>query len=177
MYYFIDWKRGRGASEPDLPEGPGWLLLAEPCQKATWGLFACPFLEDDGGPLPSTVLPVPDRLAALLESAEGYPPALALARQHLGGRPIPTPPRSVFADELARLLRIHLGHQHASPFFMAEARVAAPGRRREGAFYWIIGYDPEAQTIRWVSNTYEIHRDPVEFFDVNEEHLDAIRTT
>ena len=134
MYYFVDWKRIDEGFVPALPEEMGFLLLAEPSEHETYGIFSVDVPTDEF--LPFQINAVSEDLADLIKSAEQYPPALALARDKV--REVSGLNRTAFGKAFAEILRGHLVSQRTSPFFLAEAKRTETGYKSAGAFYWIV---------------------------------------
>jgi hypothetical protein len=163
MYCFVDWRSTPSGKEPILPEVNGFLLLAEPGRDSSWGLFDVDFVEDE--PQAKGVEPVPEELDALLGSAEGYPPALALARDEIEKK---TKAKLHCRDEFARsyseLLRKHMTAQPTSRYVLAEVATGQLGYKHEGEFSWVIGFIPEQNLVKWVSWDYCVYTDPASDF-------------
>ena len=140
MYLFADWKQTEtGRRSPDIPEGSGFSLLAMPGDNAAFGLFRTKYLSAEAlsG---HKAEPVSDELDELLQSAEDYPPALAIARAWMTKAKDKT--RAEFSDILAAHLSELLAAQPQSPFFLARAIQADEAYKSVGGFYWIVGYTP-----------------------------------
>ncbi len=160
-----------------LPDKVSWTLFAE-----FWDLspLAIIGLElPDGDPLPGNLCPVAPELAVLLGSAEDYPPALALARGGLwqryrelsrDGLPLDS---DTFQRELATLLRYHLDSQPNAPYMLAKA-VCGSAYIQEGAYCWLVGFEPQENCVWWVSDDYHVYQDDIEVFDVTREQVSRL---
>jgi hypothetical protein len=112
MCYFIRWRHTEAGYVPDIPEGIGVLLLAEPgraCDRIDFALFKCDL--PDGFEKAGGVHPVSDELADLLDSGEDYPPALALTREDMEGDESRS--EGEFAEKLIERLTFYLQEQIA----------------------------------------------------------------
>ncbi len=112
--------------------------------------------------MPESVYPVCDELATLLESAEDYPPALALVRDDLDGDGSPS--EAEFSEKLIERLTFYLHGQVHSPFFMARAKKTEIGYKQAGGYYWIVGY--KDKSVLWVSRDYFVYKDPLGDFEL-----------
>jgi len=169
MYYFINWVHTAEGYRPALPEDLGFLLLAEPgtpSKGATFALFRCDL--PDTLPFSEAIVPVPDHLAGLLNSAKDYPPALALVRDYL--YKMHSLSKSEFTETLVQQLHFHLDRQRTAPYILAAARVTETGYKESGSYYWIVGY--QRGMVAWVSRDYFIYHDPVEHFDLDHSDLE-----
>jgi hypothetical protein len=170
MFYFIRWKHTEEGYAPDIPAGTGFVMLAEPGPAYKGGGFAlfrgC--LPDACGESEG-VKPVSDELADLLQSAEDYPPALALTREDL--KDDESQSEIEFSEKLVERLTFHLQRQIHSPFFMAKAKDSQIGYRHAGAYYWIVGC--KDKSVLWISRDYHVYHDPLGDFelDANEVEL------
>ncbi len=176
MYCFIDWveTEEQGIS-PDLPEDVFCDLLAEPGgdddenkHAQIFGLWEIRINIRDRAAYPQCE-PVSLELHRLIESAKGYPPAIALASvdmDYLTGSAVS---RSDFARIYAERLRFYLKQQKDNPYLLAEALVtdgdADFAYKRLGDFCWIIGYHPDLG-VDWVYDRTIILRDPPSHFDI-----------
>jgi len=116
--------------------------------------------------------PVPARLDVLLQSAERYPPALALSRRDLKRQfSDHVPKRAEFVARWASSLRRHLRRQHETPYVLAEARVDEVGYLTACEFYWIVAFRAASRTVLWVSADYFVYENPVTHFRLTEEQL------
>ncbi len=164
MYCFIRWKRTEAGYAPDVPEGVGFLVLAEPARASDgpeFGLMECCLPE--GCEESKGMYEVSDDLEELLDSAKAYPPALALMREDLA--PDECPSEIEFARRLVERLIFHLQRQIRSPFLMAKAKRTEFGYKQAGGYYWIVGYKDES--VLWVSRDYQVYRDPLGDFELD----------
>ena len=152
--------------EPDLPEGVSLLWLADPGQESSFGLFDVDASFEGSAPV---LLEVSAPASAVIDSAKGFPPALALTRDDMARTATLQPDE--FVERYTSRLREHLGHQRHYPFLMAEARVDELGYKSAGAYYWIVAFDRDAGVVPWVSGDYWIYRDPVDHFVLEDSDL------
>lgn len=172
MYYFIEWNHSETGYSPDLPEGTGFLLIAEPGDTGTFGLFQVENLTETDIPH-YRMEPVSQEMILLLQSAEQYPPALALAREKMRSVTGETPTR--FSEILIESLHEHLANQHRSPYFLARSTRQETGYKNLGGYHWIVGYRPDrvGREISWVSQDYHIYHDKLEDFDCDRAFLNT----
>ena len=137
-------------------------MLAEPANESTYALYRLAVPPETTVP---SARPVPDELMALLWSAEGYPPALAMARDAVEHRDVPEPEPDAFLRHYADALRLFLGQQRAAPYFLARAIKDQPGYLTAGAWYWLVGRTPGGKRVGWVSSDYHVYTDSADHFD------------
>jgi hypothetical protein len=169
MYYIINWKHSEEGYAPDLPEGIGFALLAEPGRAhegARFALFKCHLPEDIKNP---GVKEVNDKLTDLFDSASDYPPAMTFTRADLDKCKCET--ESEFSEKLIERLEFHLKQQIHSPFFMARAAKTEIGYRYAGGYYWIVGC--KNGMVEWVSRDYFIYQDPIDSFELDMNAIDS----
>jgi hypothetical protein len=156
-YYFANWieRPGEEGLYPCFGKGIGFLLLAQPSDHADWGLFRCDLSNSN---IPFGAEKVPDGLVTLIDSGESYPPALAIARDEIEDR---FKKREVSKEEFvycySQILLDHLKGQAMSGYIIAQAKKDETGYLEKGAFYWIVGYYPQNQSVEWVSRDYNIY--------------------
>ena len=170
-YYLVDYVKWGRNSRPALPDGTGFLLLAAPGCDPRWGVFAV-----DRELQPSDqVRPVPIELQRLLQAAEQYPPAMALARDALSiefdGE---QPTDELFCIRYAACLDEYLTQQGSAPYVFAKAIGDELGYLRRGEFYWVLRYLRGSRTVAWVSSDYFVYHNPVSDFDLSPDQLDAL---
>lgn len=167
MYCFANWKGNDDSrdKEPDLPETVQDYICI-------WSNWDCPwaiFEVDIDEPEPQLSL-VSEDLETLLDSAQIYPPALALALYELEQE---TPAnRSGFDVRFCALLRQLLRNQGQDPYILLETKEDEMGYLQKGEFVWAIRYFPETNEISWVSDDYQIYTNPAKDFEVD---IDQIR--
>ncbi|MFZ5832451.1 MAG: hypothetical protein ACOY3P_20380 [Planctomycetota bacterium] len=162
-YYCVDSKRGPDGAAPALPDGTGFLVLAEVGkQNSPWAVVQC----SRRVPQSHVVRALPGNVRDAIESAQQYPPAFALARNDLEGRSkseLSTP--EAFMNAYRQALLRHLRGQGGHGFLLAEAVGEESGYLYRGCFYWVLDLDPSTQTVRWVSDDYFIYENPAADFD------------
>jgi hypothetical protein len=170
MFYFVDWKQTDSGTAPALPEGMSFALIAEPGGAETYGLFDIAVTGEAASAL--AIQAVSGDLELLLNSAEQYPPAIALARDQVGRLSGLT--RAAFEEALASCLYDCLASQPESPFFLAAANRTQPGYKEAGGFYWIVDYRPACvgREISWVSRDYYVYQDALADFDCERKLLE-----
>ena len=170
-FYFIDWIHTNDGYHPCLPEGTGFLLLAEPAGEPKYALFSIGSIDSDN--VPDGVEAVSFDLAKLLNSAIDYPPAMAIARAEV--RRIHYASRAEFAADLAARLSVHLAAQKNSPIFLAKVVGSKTVYATPGRYYWIVNYRPnrKGHELSWVSDDYFVYSDPIDDFDVDPVELAA----
>jgi hypothetical protein len=169
MYYLIRWKHTEEGYVPDIPEGIGFLMLAESgraCDGAAFALFKC-CLPDDYEKSEG-VNHVSDELVELLHSAEDYPPALALTREDLESEESRS--EIEFSKTLVERLTFYLQEQIHSPFFIAEAKKTKIGYKHAGGYYWIVGC--KDTSVLWVSRDYYVYQDPLGDFELDANEIE-----
>lgn len=167
-YCFLDHRPAgdAGPPVPDCPDSVAARSLAT-VETAPWGLYR---VEGDPGWAPEH--PVGDALAALIESATRYPPALGLARDEL-----PTvfaehaPTREQFASAYGTALRTHLARQHEAPYVVAAATRDIPGDLVRGQWYWLLGVAGTPAVVSWVSADFTIFQSDLATFDLTGDQL------
>jgi hypothetical protein len=168
MHYLIaDWiSAANGERKPDLPPSVDYSLYAEPSPRdASFGLFRVSVAPKDL--ISQSVLTIDSRLQAQIRAAEGFPPALALAREETARRISgPNIAKTRFTITYLEVLEEMLAAQDVSPFFLARAKVDEPGLFCRGGFYWLIGHDPQQRTVKWVSDDYYVQIAPQASFEV-----------
>jgi hypothetical protein len=104
----------------------------------------------------------------LLQSAERYPPALALAVADLRRAGDPGWGPATISTRLVGALRRHLRAQSRKPFVLAEARASETGYLTRGEFYWILEYLKRSTSgrplVRWVSDDFNVYVNPASDF-------------
>jgi hypothetical protein len=169
MYYFIRWKHTEEGYVPDIPEGIGFLMLADSgraCDGAAFALFRCCL--PDGYEGSGSVNQVSNDLVELLHSAEDYPPALALARKDIESDESRS--ETEFSKKLVERLTFYLQEQTHSPFFMAQARKTKIGYKHAGGYYWIVG--DRDRSVLWVSRDYHVYSDPLGDFGLDPDEME-----
>lgn len=167
-YCFIDKLPAQDgqASAPAGPAGIRFNLLAD-LPGLPWGLFDV--AENDGW---SPEHLVSDRLAALIESAKRYPPALGIARAEMhdvfGDQ---HPSQYDFASSFGTALRTHLRRQHESPYVLAPAMRDDPGYLAKGQWYWVLGISGLPPSASWVSDDFRIYESDMNDFDLTGQQL------
>lgn len=154
-FAFVRWRRTKSGRAPSLPPRLAYLVVADGGRDSEWALVAV----DDGTRLPAkTTSAVADQLAVLLESAVGYPPALALAAEDLARLAQGGWGPAELSRMLVRRLRYHLRMQHRAGYVLAEARRDEAGYLSQGEFYWLIGRVRKTRSgperVGWVSRDY-----------------------
>jgi len=171
-YYVVDYIRFGNGWTPALPEGTGFMLLANPADDPTpWGIFKC----DDDVPLSEQVRAVDDALGEIIRSAERYPPALALARDHcitlFDGRVCA---REEFCEAYRDSLIEHMRQQPRGPYVFAEAVGEERGYLTRGQFYWVLRHLRGEGAVRWVSADYFTYQNPASDFALSDGQLAAL---
>jgi len=169
MYYFIHWRHTEEGYVPDIPEDVSLVVLAEPGRAshgAEFALFKCRLPDEYEGFRSAN--PVPNELAKLLDSAEDYPPALALAREDLEGEESWS--EIEFSQKLTERLVFYLDRQIHSSFFLAKARRTEVGYKQAGGYYWIVGY--KDKLVLWVSRDYQVYQDPLDDFELDSNEME-----
>lgn len=156
---------------PDLPDGVPFVLLASPCDEPRWGIFGCGEDVSSSG----RVQMVSAEIAAIIESARSYPPALGLARDEMEEIPGGAQrDRRAFAELYSQSVARHFSLQGAAPYVLAEAVGDEPGYLSHGQKYWVVRYLRGANEVRWVSEDFQIYRNPVSDFRLSAEQLASL---
>ncbi len=175
MYCFTNWrtaKDGFEGLEPDFPDGISCLMAMDPGKcESTWCL--CEVFFDDKFDEDSVAFErVYDELELLLDSAKGYPPAIAISFHNANAKwPIS---KSEYSQLLIELLKQNLRNQEIDGFILAEAIVEDPVYLCKGEFVWLVGFYPETDEVLWVSDDYYLYRNPVSNFKIKTEQLKKI---
>mgnify|MGYP001338054120 CR=1 FL=1 len=171
MYYIVKIIKTKDGFRPKLKRKVTFLLLAEPNSEAKYGLYEISKLKE----LTKAIKKLDKELIELIDSAKGYPPALALAREQIRnavkrkyGNDFN---KSNFLQEFSWLLKHHLENQKESRYFLAECLKEQIGYLRLNSFYWIIGWNSIQKLIFWVSDDYFIYQDSFEVFNLDESFL------
>jgi hypothetical protein len=169
-YCFVEWQDLQTESMPRLPEGTPFLLLAGTPEISNWALFECDLPDDFQ--FDDSIELVEEELEILLYSANFYPPALALAREDLeiACKKLKSISKEIFTDLFSNILRKHLQLQRFSSHFLAESQIDEEDYLVKGAFYWIIGFDPEINEVEWVTDNFYIYENPAADFGL-EPHM------
>jgi hypothetical protein len=162
-YVLARWVQTPDGWVPALPPECDFGCLAGGGVGATVGLFSI-IDEVEPGELVSGV---PESLAYLLDSAQGYPPALAFAREHMDRLGAMEP--FEFAAEMERVLREELLKQRDRNDCLVASRVDEVGYRSAGDFVWVVSYNAgrKGSEVTWISSDYQFYCDDVESFDVD----------
>ena len=166
-YVLAKWVQTPDGWRPALPEGAGFKYLGEAGRKPTFALFS---IREEVEPS-SLVSEVPESLVTLLDSAHSYPPALALAINHM----MRHESMSVheFAVKMERVVREQLLRQRDHPCCLIASLIEEIGYRSIGEFVWIVGYDAQrvAAEVHWVASDFQSYHDDVQTFDVEPSWL------
>ena len=153
--------------EPEFPDGVRSLLLAD-LPNLEWGVYE--FFTNGDGWAPAAL--VGDDLARLIESGKRYPPALALAREEVvqvfGDHPAS---QAQFSTAYAAAIRNGLVRQPESPFVLAEALADEAGYLCPGVWYWILEVEGTPPLAFWVSDDFQVFKNPVSDFDLTGQQL------
>jgi len=137
----------------------GFLQLATP-EGSDFAIYEVgnEYLDDPSGKL----LPVPQELCSLLDSARDYPPAMALTKLEAArARP---ESKDSFCSALAAMLRHYLRNQPTYPFFLAEVVTSNDLDLPEQSFVWIAAIDPNETDLLYVSWDYYFYAAPKKWF-------------
>jgi len=173
-YYFADWMASpQEGRELQIPDSLEYRLLASPGCYAPWAICYVGLSVDQ------TLAPgfreVSDELFVLLTSAEGYPPAMALARNEVGKKwDGLRPTQQQFAASLAESLRQHLREQPQVNYRLAEAVREDLGYLSKGEFCWVLQYSPALKKVRWVSSDYFVYENAASDFNLSQQQLDML---
>jgi len=158
---------------PDFPAGVGFLVLADPGRNAAWALYEYTLPHDLESWKP-TESPG-QRLEALIDSAKGYPPALALARDEMTSTfRERQPSRNEFEEAYAESLASNLGSQPNSGFILACAIRDEPGYLDAGSWYWLLRL-AGADSVRWVSTDFHVYTNALSDFDLTGGRLEKLK--
>jgi hypothetical protein len=159
---------------PDFPRNTAFGLLAG-CQSVRWGIYRATLSLSDAAA--HRIKPLDDELVSLIRSGERYPPALALARDHvdrLFDKTAPSPAELCGAYQEALLH--HLSAQSTAPFVLARSTHEEFGYRSRGDWYWVLRVNPgPPASVEWVSDDYCIYRrDPLATFALAPEQIQRL---
>jgi len=152
---------GRG---PDVPDGVGFLLLADPL--VTGSSYALYRLDVPETMVVPQARPLPEDVEALIGSGEDYPPALAQARDAVELREGHEPQPDDFLRRYADHLTGFLAAQRESEAFLARCAEGQLGYLTPGAWYWLLARAKDGSRVRWVSSDFHVYADSSEAFDV-----------
>jgi hypothetical protein len=170
-YYLVDYVPSGRGSGPALPDRIGFLLLAAPGYDSQWGLFAV----DTEVPRSEHVRAVSAEVDNAVQSAERYPPALALARNAVASQfDSQHPTDDEFCGRYVQCLLEHMGQQAAAPYVFAEAIGDELGYLTRGQFYWVLRYLRGPEMVDWVSSDYFVYQNPASDFDLSPVEVDAL---
>ena len=172
MYCFTNWitsKDDFDGKEPDLPEGVSLINARNPGKgDSEWCL--CEISFDDKFDENSIALDhVCDELSILLDSAKGYPPALAIAFHNASFEWPVT--KSEYSQLLIELLKQQLRNHCNDNFFLAEATIEDTGYLSKGEFVWLVRFYPETDEALWVSSDFYLYRNAVSDFKISSDRL------
>lgn len=155
------------------PEVTGFSLLAD-ARSIRWGLYHYSLAEDATW-FPDE--PVQDGLRRLINSGKKYPPALALARNHVERRfATSTPTRAQFLGAYADALQRALGDMPQANFVIAPAVVEWFPYLSIGEWYWVLGFSsPERTDVWWVCDEIFIYKSPAQHFDLTDGRGELLR--
>ena len=167
MYCFVNWRETSDHKEPDLPEGLGYLVLAEPYQDSDYVLLQISYADEY-----QPAMPVSDELEDLLGAAEQYAPALAITRETISSEELID--QQAFERLLIERLRHLLGGQRDHSYFLVEALRTELGYKYAGTYYWVVGYHPNraGREIDWVSRDFFIYQGGLAEFRVEVADLE-----
>lgn len=170
-YCLINWEAFQDGKIPELTEDSPILLLAGDPDLFEWGLFECELPDDYQ--FSEHIEAVNIDLEILLFSSKGYPPAIAFMREDIEVFIEKTEEisKDSFIELILKLLKKHLQLQKHSPYFLSEAMVDEEDYLIKGAFYWIVGFNPETSEVEWVSEDYYIYENPASDFGLKANKL------
>jgi len=181
----------------------GYHYLAEPCSRSEFALYG---VTPKCGTQPNELLKIEgvteiDRYTRLLlDSAESFPPALALLKAYFGANS----ERLFVRNPGLALVRKHFGlktltDESDENDFAREIRkflesffskcnqlelkyiqcVNDPGGGTssgtyliKGRFYWLVSYRPKTDRVDWVSRDFFVYRDSRDYFAISKETAD-----
>lgn len=164
-YLIAKWMHTPEGHAPDLPDNSGFLCLGGAGPNSLFGLFEVETREDFPSEL--SFQEVTPSLKTLLDSAHGFPPALAQAIEQMNQFHTANPQE--FCQEMEQVLRQQLESQKTSRACLIRSRVEELGYRSEGEYVWVINYRPKNKNleVKWISCDFQIYADSIETFDVD----------
>jgi hypothetical protein len=174
--------------------------LAEPCSRSEFALYGVS--PKCGTPLEELyqiegVTEIDHYTRLLLDSAESFPPTLALLKEYFGAnsdRLFPLNPglamvrehfginpltkeadENDFAREIRKFLESFFSKCNQLKFQYTQC-LADPGSGTssgtyliKGRFYWLVSYRPKTDSIDWVSRDFFVYRDSRDYFAISKE--------
>lgn len=121
--------------------------------------------------------PTNEKLAYLIYSAYGYPPALAIARSRIGKYfKNDKPEIDQFEERYTLILESLLSEIANAGYFMAAAQEEEIGYLRSGEWYWLLGIDHcEPANAYWVSDDYFIYKNPITDFILSAQQIQTLK--
>ncbi len=173
-YCTMELQKGPDGWAPNFPDGVGFLLLGDPGGESTWGLYA--YTVNDAHREWHPDDPIGPELAALIESARRYAPALALARDKITDLfSARMADRAEFLAAFQAALTAYLRALPDSGYLMAPAVREEVGYLVPGEWYWILGFTSSRQdSVRWVSDDFFVYTNPNNHFDLTEGRLERL---
>lgn len=110
----------------------------------------------------STIEILSDYLDSIIFSALRYPPALALALEEINEE---YASKEDFLLDFENILKKYLKAQEKTSFLMLEGVLDDMGYLSKGEFSWIVGYNPESNSLYWVSDDFNIYLNHSRYFD------------
>lgn len=158
----LEAQSGRG---PVFPEDVGFIELASPGRSRDWALYSYT-LDGPVGWEPD--YPVSGQLAALLHRAEGFPPALAVARVRMNQLfDEKRPSRAEFLGAYEAALSSALGRPWRQRPLLTRVLREELGYLNSGDSVWLMGSsraDPDR--VLWISDDYHFYSNPRSDFDL-----------
>jgi len=147
-------KDPEGGWEPAFPHDVGFLLLAD-CPLSGWALYSYDTLDSEKEWAP--LLDVPPSLRVLLDSAQRWPPAMAVSRQKVedffrGSAPEPAD----FLERLELIIRREFAAAF-SGFQLRENRIHEVCYRAPGDWFWVRPKEDKPGLVEWVSDDFFLY--------------------
>ena len=171
-YHFAKWRPALDGNEqePDLPQGIGYLLLAD-SRLSEWSLYQCSY---DNEKI-NINNPVNNELKLLLYSAERFPPALALTRDDISRKFKSTNPTlSEFQSAIITSLKSRLNILSRRRFLLLETASDEIGYLGKSEWYWVIGVSKDKSSLYWISDDYFVYTNPISHFKISDEQLEIL---
>lgn len=162
---------------PAFPEGITFLLIAD-YRDSPYGLYAWRQTDVEAEKY-NPPRPANQKLASLIYSAYGYPPALAIARSRIEKHfKEATPDIAEFEAAYTTILETLLAEVATAGYFMAAAQKKEIGYLRPGEWYWLLGVDKSKPVnVFWVSDDYFIYKNPASDFSLTDQQTQALKET
>lgn len=174
-YYFLDWflnEEGDFEFVFDSYHVKGLLLIAD--SPYNYSIYRVSSINENN--LPKGIEKLSLELITLLQSSEGYRPAIALAREEVNKicdrrNPIQ---KKEFSNLYTEIVKKYLLEQPYKNYFLAEFLLDSSDDFSLNEFVWIIGYDSTNDFVKCVDSLYFTHMYPAKYFRFDRKYLNNL---